>query len=265
MPTPICFGLGSTLCNKQTGCGFTAHRQLILRGDPLYQHDMEGVQPDSAVRAPTRPLTDRQRERRAGILKATNALLVKHGYDAVSMRAIAQAAGVAERTLFNIYSSKDALVATCARERTEGIIHEAWEKADDPGIGFVLSLCETLSRRTLEQPDVARALAPVLVQHADTVGLQDVYHRYVGRALDELARKDWLEQGDIAMLTRLIGMRMVSAVALWAGRGIADDALETHMRLAICEVLLPHARHDLHAWSQVEARRCVAALAAETA
>lgn len=217
---------------------------------------------DTAPRARARPLTARQRDRRARILQATNTLLAEHGYDAVSMRAIADAADVAERTLFNIYTSKDGLIATSARERTEEIIDEAWGKAADPGIGFFLSLAETLSRRTLEQPDVARALAPVLVQHADMVGLHAVYRRYVGRALEELAQQGLLEQDGIDTLTGQIGMRMVSAVALWAGHGMPDATLETQMRLSVCQVLLPHARGGLQAWSLAEARRCVALLSA---
>ena len=235
--------------------------RLILRPQSLYKSDM--IEPDATQPpgAPVRPLTPRQQERRTRILRVTNALLAQHGYDAVSMRAIAAAAGVAERTLFNIYINKDTLIATCARERTEDVINEAWVKAADPGIGFFLSLSETLSRRTLEQPDVARALAPVLIQHADIVGLHHVYRRYVGRALDELARQGLLEEDGIDTLTGLIGQRMVSAVTLWSGHGMIDDTLETQMRLAVCQVLLPHAHGNLRDWSHQEARRCVRRLA----
>lgn len=216
----------------------------------------------STVTAATQPrdLTPRQRERRARILDATYALLAEHGYDAVSMKMIAAAAGVAERTLFNIYATRDALIATSARERTEEIIDEAWSAAADHGIGFFLSLSETLSRRTLEAPEVARALAPVLVQHADLVGLHAVYERYVGRALDELAHRDALDPAEVPVLTALIAMRMVAAVTLWAANVIADAELEAQMRLAVCQVLLPHGRGDLGDWAMAEARRCATAL-----
>ena len=216
-----------------------------------------------AARAPNhiRSLTPRQRERRARILDAAYALLVRHGYDAMSTKMIASEAGVAERTLFNIYKTKDALIATAARERSEGFIEEAWSKAADHGIGFFLSLCETLSRRTLEAPEVARALAPVLVQQTDLVALHEVYRRYVGRALEELVDRDALDRAVIDVLNGLVTMRMVSAVTLWAGQAIADDALEAHMRLGVCEVLSPHVRGPLHDWSIEEARRCVDALA----
>ena len=224
---------------------------------------MTGSTAAPASAASPRDLTARQRERRTRILDATYALLAEHGYDAVSMKMIAANAGVAERTLFNIYATKDALIATSARERTEGIIEEAWRSATDHGIGFFLSLSETLARRTLEAPEVARALAPVLIQHADLVGLHKVYERYVGRALDELVEQDALAPAEVDVLTALIAMRMVSAVTLWAANVIADANLETQMRLAVCQVLLPNVRGDLRDWSAKEARRCVGMLARE--
>ncbi len=51
-----------------------------------------------------KPLSARQKERRQRILEATHGLLVREGYEGLSMKAIALEARVAERTLFNIYA-----------------------------------------------------------------------------------------------------------------------------------------------------------------
>ena len=123
----------------------------------------------------TRRLSPRQSERRRKILTAAQAMLARHGYDGVSMRMIAEEAGVAERTLFNIHSGKAALIAASARERSDDIISEAWDTAPDPGTGFLLTMCATLARYTLADPDMARSYAPVLIQHADLIGLHEVY------------------------------------------------------------------------------------------
>lgn len=207
-----------------------------------------------------RALSPRQRERRDRILEVTYALLARHGYDGVSMKMIAAQAGVAERTLFNIYSTKDALIAMSARERTALILSEAVANAADPGIGFFVSLCETLARRTLEAPEVARALAPVLVQQAELVGLNALYRRHVGQVLEGLAASGLVEDDSIEVLNALIGMDMVGNVTLWAGHVIADAELETHMRLSVCQVLLTHSRGTLREWAWNEARACVARL-----
>lgn len=213
------------------------------------------IKPPSPT-SPVRPLSAAQRKRRQGILDATNDLLARVGYEGLSMKAIAAQAGVAERTLFNIYSTKDALVAISARERTHDIVSEAWDLAPDRSLGFFRSLTRTLARRTLDAPDVARALAPVLTRHADLVDLDQVYDRFVGQTLRHLADGGQLDARHVAGLSRLIAMRMVSTVNLWAGGTIADRLLEAHMRLALAEVLLPHAADPLRAWAQSEASAC---------
>lgn len=210
--------------------------------------------------SPTRPLTAAQRKRRHAIMRATNALLSNLGYEGLSMKAIAAEAGVAERTLFNIYATKDALVAVSARERTYDIVREASDKAPDRTIGFLRSLTRTLAQRTLDAPQVARALAPVLTQHADLVDLDQVYARFLGPTLKELAEQDQLEPGHVEGLGRLIAMRMAGTVNLWSGRTIADDKLEIHMRLSLAEVLLPHATGPLKKWAEDEANTCFKAI-----
>ena len=62
-------------------------------------------------------LTPRQQERRRRILDVARKLTAEQGYEAVSMRTIAAKSGVAEKTLYNIFVTKDRLIATAAQER----------------------------------------------------------------------------------------------------------------------------------------------------
>ncbi|MFT4054714.1 MAG: helix-turn-helix domain-containing protein [Novosphingobium sp.] len=200
-----------------------------------------------------RQLTPRQRERRERIQMATFSLLVRHGGEALSMRMIAEAAGVAERTLFNIYGSKDRLFAFNARERSEETIAQAHEEGGE-GIGFFAALPSRLAEKTFEAPELARAFGPILVEHADMVGLPDVYERFAGGALTAMRAEGLVAIDDIATVSRFVCMRMVGTIVLWAKREIPDDALETHLRLAICQVLLPYAEVPLFGQLRDQAR-----------
>ncbi|MYL99320.1 TetR family transcriptional regulator [Novosphingobium sp. FGD1] len=213
-----------------------------------------------------RALTPRQLARRERIQAATFSMLARHGGEALSMKMIAQTAGVAERTLFNIYGSKDGLFASSARERSEETIahvHQATlAMAEDcGGMAFFHALPRALADKTFEAPALARAFAPILVAHAGLVGMPEIYETYAGHALQRLQGNGLLSECDIALLSRLVCMSTVSTIILWAKHQIEDDALETQLRLAICQVLLPHAQAPLDAELRDEARRCIATLA----
>ncbi|HUD30271.1 MAG TPA: TetR/AcrR family transcriptional regulator [Novosphingobium sp.] len=212
-----------------------------------------------ALLAP-RALTPRQRDRRERIQAATFSLLARHGGEALSMKMIAQAAGVAERTLFNIYGSKDGLFASSARERSEETIAEAHRDAAGGGMAFFRMLPRKLAGKTFAAPALARAFAPILVAHAGLVGLPEVYETYAGSALRDMRTAGLLVADDIALLSRLVCISMVGTIILWAKREIADDALETHLRLAICQVLLPHVEPPLAGELREEARSHTRAL-----
>ncbi|MBS7670836.1 TetR/AcrR family transcriptional regulator [Croceicoccus gelatinilyticus] len=219
---------------------------------------MEPVGEAADETAAQRALTPRQRERRARILSTTYSLLAEHGYDGVSMKMIAKSAKVAERTLFNIYSSKDLLIATSARERSDGIMLSIADNADGGELGYFYSLADTLAYETLAAPALARGLATVLVRYPDLVGLGEIYERHVGEVLKEFAERGRIGPEVVSIICNLFAMRIVSLITLWSGGMIGDDALNPQMRLAVCQVLAPHLDGDLQAEVLAEARAAVA-------
>ncbi len=75
--------------------------------------------------APGRP---KDPEKRAAILAAAQNLFPSKGYDAVSMDAIAQAAGVSKLTLYSHFKDKDALFGAAVEEFCEHQLpHQAFE------------------------------------------------------------------------------------------------------------------------------------------
>ncbi len=209
---------------------------------------------------PGRQLSPRQSERRRRILVAAQTMLAKHGFEGVSMRMIAEEAGVAERTLFNIHAGKAALIAASARERTADIIAEAWDAAPDPGTGFLLDLCATLTRYTLADPDMARSYAPVLIQHADLIGLHEVYRDYVHKSLRHLAEQGLFPSEIPEALPLIFSMGVVATIEHWASSTISSRDLERHMRLVVVQILLPFAQGSLFDWTRDLVRESIAGM-----
>lgn len=188
-------------------------------------------------------LTPRQIERRKRIMEVAQQMLGERGYDGVSMRAIAAASNVAEKTLYNIFGSKDRLIAMTAQQRSANVFEAAVKAAPEGGFALLKVFARTATDITIAEPEMARALADVLVDHSELVGLNQVYDVHVVRALEQMqasglieARASWLAT------TRLVRLGIVAAVVFWAKGQLSDAELEHYMLLRICETLLPLAR-----------------------
>ena len=88
-------------------------------------------------------------ERRSAIMAATERLLVERG-QAVSTREIAEAAGIAEGTIFRVFATKDAIVDALFEDAFDACAD--WDKltAVDPASGLepcLVELVELLQRR----------------------------------------------------------------------------------------------------------------------
>lgn len=88
-------------------------------------------------------------ERRSVIVAATERLLVERG-QAVSTREIAEAAGIAEGTIFRVFATKDAIIEAVFEDAFDA--RADWErlKAIDPANGLeacLVELVEMLQRR----------------------------------------------------------------------------------------------------------------------
>lgn len=192
-----------------------------------------------------RPLTARQAERRSRILASAIALVSRMGFDAVTMRMIAQDSGTAEKTLYNIFGTKDRLIAIAARERSAGVFDLAGARENKPGLQQLLAFVRAAAEVTLEQPVLSRALARLLLEHSELVGLHELYEVQVGAILKGMAADGQILRGaPTALLVRLIRLEVVSGVVFWSHGEISDTELEPYLVSRAVETLLPYATPD---------------------
>lgn len=188
------------------------------------------VEPDPGAR--TRLSPD---ERRAAVLDATVPLLIQHGMG-VTTRQIADAAGVAEGTLFRVFDDKRALVVAAMARALD----------PEPVVDAVRAL------------DAGRELSDVLVEVIDVITTRSVQMRAVLAIAHELRRM--ADEGGMTAFPSGDALREQAAAApagslLRAAHALRSRASEGPRRIvaALTDVLAVH-REELRRDPEVCAR-----------
>lgn len=105
------------------------------------------------------PLGDEKRlERRRRLLAAARGLLGRVGYDNVTMKGLAEAAGVTAPTLYNTFGSKDDLLFEAVLEHYEQILEEAGPARGVRGLDRVISILTSTAEAMTREPQYVQTL-----------------------------------------------------------------------------------------------------------
>jgi AcrR family transcriptional regulator len=99
-------------------------------------------------------------ERRSAIVAATIPLLVAHG-EMVTTRQIADAAGIAEGTIFRVFADKDAVIAAAVDAAMDTEQLEQHLSAIDPGLAFEDSLVAAVEILQQRVTDIWRLVSSI--------------------------------------------------------------------------------------------------------
>lgn len=142
-------------------------------------------------------------ERRARILDGASMIFIRDGYEGASMSQIAAAASVSKGTLYNYFSSKEALFTAFVRQRCERLVEELFGGGGADG------------DPRAELMRIGRAMLRMLVSDD-------------GRAVYRVAVMEASKFPELAQAFQNAGPKiMVGQMALWLSRQIAAGRLAT--------------------------------------
>jgi AcrR family transcriptional regulator len=104
----------------------------------------------------------RQAARRASILEATRDLISKRGYEGTTVRDVAELAGVAKGTLYNIYGGKDELIFSAVMDVRDDVRERTIDLAPRPGLDSILKSDRAVLDEILRTPTYAEAISRAL-------------------------------------------------------------------------------------------------------
>jgi AcrR family transcriptional regulator len=126
------------------------------------------------------PLGRRERKKaatRAAILEAATALFLERGFDAVTVREIADRADVTPKTVFTHFPQKEALVFADERERHERLVAAVRDRPSGVSVSDALKahyLAEIAELRTEPQSRILALMegTPALIDYAEKMWLR---------------------------------------------------------------------------------------------
>jgi AcrR family transcriptional regulator len=107
-------------------------------------------------------------ERRGRILAAARRLIARHGYDGLTMRALAEASEVSVPTLYNLYGGKHQILAAGLTEQFEALAGLLASEGRGDFVDRVFAVHDVAVTHVLEAPGYFRELIHVFLTSRDT-------------------------------------------------------------------------------------------------
>ncbi len=167
------------------------------------------------------------------ILSTARDLIARSGYEGLKMRALAEEAGVAKKTLYNQYSGKDDIVLAATMELLVGIRDKI--KDTPGGVPMILERQKVTCDQVVNAPEYAKAMIRALSSVGEGHGLVEVLIVRGQKVLTEdlrLAIELDQVRSDIqvALMANTINSHTWGLLLLWSKGNIKTSQLQGQLR-----------------------------------
>lgn len=163
------------------------------------------------------------------------------------MRELAQESGVAPKTLYHQFGSKERLLITAVEERFRDIYQQIDEARFEHGIDRLFYIIDTVADTTRRNLEYGRALAPLLSSDSESpIGSirRGVYRRAV---IEIAAEKDFLAWVDAELMVSIIYQQMIAiSQARWYEGDKPKRPTFNLAKLDVCLILRATTRGYTH-------------------
>jgi len=175
-------------------------------------------------------VTENKLARRLTILETARKMLVERGFDAITVRDLAEACRVSVPTLYNQFGGKDQLLAAAIETHFVDGSDDVPVIESAPGMDRLFAILDVATRRLLETPNDNRRLMQAFSSLESSLQVQErigkrmieYFNHELGVMRDQQQLKHWV---DINMLATQLTTAFISTTTIWGSGAIANDQL----------------------------------------
>lgn len=166
--------------------------------------------------------------RRNRILDETRKMIGKQGIASISMDEVAKRAGVAKRTLYNAFQSKEHLIALAINKYFEDYVSKIDYSTENATLEWMIERLIIVAKRNLQIKNYSRALMNIYYSADVDPEIRQVIHEIASKShevwINELARKNQLQPWlDAEGLTDMLVRYRYATAHSWTEGRIPDD------------------------------------------
>jgi AcrR family transcriptional regulator len=192
-------------------------------------------------------ITEQRLARRAAILATAREMIAESGYEAITVRDLAQRCRVSVPTLYNQFGGKDEVLAAAIQEHFVQVLGENSVEDSEPSFECLINVLDRCSNQFLTLATYHQRLLEAFASLDATAAVQrriaSQFSRVIATQLEHLQRKRQLaEWSDIQLLAGQVTNAVIGTAIVWSTGHLDDTVLGPAIRYAAGLVLLGAAR-----------------------